>query len=116
MQKCLACGGTYEPMQADGTEYYHVCALLSARELQTAIDAGLVRLPRADAARVQAAKDADKANPVAAGELPRELLALHAIAIERPNKRDENTAPGSDTKAIGRVIKAEGAGVESVTR
>lgn len=23
--QCLACGGVYRPLQADGTEYYHVC-------------------------------------------------------------------------------------------
>lgn len=29
MQKCNACGGTYEPIQRDGSEYYHVCPPLS---------------------------------------------------------------------------------------
>lgn len=28
MMRCNSCGGTYQPIQADGTEYYHSCPLL----------------------------------------------------------------------------------------
>jgi hypothetical protein len=48
--KCLSCGGIYAPLQADGSEYYHVCPPLSAVELAAAVKAGVVTLPAGETA------------------------------------------------------------------
>lgn len=87
MVECNACHGQYEPIQADGTQYFHRCPPLSAHELEAAVTAGKVTLP--------------------AGETTDDAVALRSY--ERANLRDENlrATRGKDAKAM----KAEGAGV-----
>ena len=87
MLKCQSCGATYERIQRDGTEYFHACAPLSRGELQAAVDAGHVKLPKGETV-----DDAHARRP-----------------YERPNKRDENLK-ATRGKGAGE-IKAEGAGV-----
>lgn len=92
MLKCNACGGTYEPLQADGLQYFHVCPPLSRAELVAAVDAGKVQLP--------------------AGETVDD--ALRRRTYERGNKRDENLKSTAERDAG--TVKAEGAGVVDVPR
>ena len=87
MRQCLSCGGIYEPVQADGLEYYHRCPPLSAAELEAAVKDGRVELPD--------------------GETPD--IAVRRRTYERVNARDENR-PSIRPKDPD-AIKAEGAGV-----
>lgn len=91
MVKCNSCGGTYEPVLADGMQYFHACPPLSAPELQAAVDAGDVELPK--------------------GETVDDAIARRTY--ERANKRDENVVPGADPTEDA-PIKAEGDGVVDV--
>ena len=114
MQACRTCGGTYEPTMPDGTEYYHACPPLAAHEIAAGLEDGSIRLSRADAARVQAARDEDVKNPVPDDQPTREQIAFAALTVERPNRRDENiqrVTVGDDRPAR---IKAPGAGVTEV--
>lgn len=84
MVRCNTCGGRYEPLQADGTKYFHACPPLSEAELTAAIAAGKVVLP--------------------VGQKVGDLLST--TTYERAGKRDENvpsTAAGDSgkLKAIG---------------
>lgn len=90
MVECQACGGQYEPIQADGLQYFHRCAPLSAVELQAAVDAGKVSLPKGETAE----------------------QAVTRRVYERANLRDENL-PSTSTADAG-TIKAEGAGTLEV--
>jgi hypothetical protein len=116
MVECLTCGGRYEPLLPDGLQYFHACPPLAVHEIEAGLDAGTIILSRADAARLQAAKDADAANAVAAGEPTREDLTLATFVIERPEKRDENVRPGAADKRPEDRIKAAGRGVVAVAR
>lgn len=87
MVKCQSCGGTYEPIQADGTQYFHRCAPLSAPQLQAAVDAGAVTLPKGETVD----------------------QAITRRVYERANLRDENL-PSTREKDAGKA-KAAGAGV-----
>lgn len=91
MVKCQSCGGTYEPVLTDGLLYYHACPPLSAVELQAAVDAGAVKLPK--------------------GETVDDAIVLRTY--ERANKRDENVVAGSDPDKET-PIKAEGDGAVEV--
>lgn len=84
---CQRCGGSYEPIQSDGTQYFHRCPPLSAPELQTAVDKGLVQLPK--------------------GETVDDAIGRRVY--ERANLRDENL-PSTKAADTGKV-KAAGAGV-----
>jgi len=86
MLKCQSCGATYEPIQRDGSQYFHACAPLSRSELKAAVAAGKIKLPK--------------------GETVDDAHARRTY--ERPNKRDENLKA---TRGKGATeIKAEGAG------
>lgn len=91
MVKCQSCGGIYEPVLSDGMQYFHACPPLSAPELQAAVDAGAVTLPK--------------------GETVEEAVLLRTY--ERANKRDENVVAGSDPDKDA-PIKAEGDGAVEV--
>lgn len=90
MVQCQSCGGTYEPIQADGMEYYHRCPPLSAAELQQAVDDGRVELPKGESVED----------------------AVLRRTYERANLRDENR-PSTRPKNPD-AIKAEGAGVVEI--
>lgn len=84
--KCNSCGGTYAPLQPDGSEYYHACAPLSAPEIDAAVKAGKLQLPT--------------------GMTPDQAATL--LTIERPNRRDENVI--STRASDSGTMKANGAG------
>lgn len=109
MQQCQACGGTYNSLQPDGTEYYHACPPLSSAEILSLIGQGLLVL-RNDMAATFAAAEAADAAAVAAGQPATHVSAfLVTLTIERPNKRDENLAPPSADLPPGAIV-SEGAG------
>lgn len=87
MTKCKTCGGTYQPIQADGTQYFHRCPPLSVAELDAAVQSGKVTLP--------------------AKETVADAIMLRTY--ERNNVRDENL-PGVRPTDTGKM-KAPGAGV-----
>ena len=90
MVECQSCGGRYEPIQADGMEYYHRCPPLSAADLEQAVKDGRVELPE--------------------GETVDEAIVRRVY--ERANARDENR-PSTAPRTPGE-IKAEGAGVVEI--
>lgn len=114
MVKCLSCGGTYEPIQADGTTYFHACPPLAVHEIRRGLGDGTVQLPRATLQRLRAAENSDAQAPPPAGELSQVDQVLGALVIERPERRDENVVPTSDRERSGRRMKAEGRGIEDV--
>lgn len=111
MVECLSCGGRYEPMQSDGTQYFHACPPLAVHELRAALDDGTLELSLADAERLDAAEAADVAGPPPDNEASHVDAVLRSIIVERRNKRDENIRVGPATKDGAARIKAEGAGV-----
>lgn len=114
MNRCLSCGGTYDPISADGVPYFHVCPPITAVraerngkpvlvELAALRDSDVVNVQR-DGAIVSVAIKAIQADDLRLGDTP----------IERPNKRDERPAR---TFVDGEPVvgpKEEGAGVEAV--
>lgn len=87
MVECQSCGGRYDPIQADGMEYYHRCPPLSAAELDAAVTDGRVKLPDGETAED----------------------AVQRRTYERANLRDENKPSTASRDAD--AIKAEGDGV-----
>lgn len=88
--QCRACGGVYEPEQAGGMLYFHVCPPLSLAELESAVETSAVVLP--------------------ADETPE--IAHSRRFYQRADRRDENVS--TDRDAREGAIKAEGAGVIEV--
>lgn len=86
MVQCISCRGAYEPIQPDGTRYFHVCPPLSVVELDAAVKGGKVKLP--------------------AGETPDDAIIRRVY--ERLNKRDENVP--STAEPDKNKIKAAGLG------
>jgi hypothetical protein len=86
MTQCKSCGGTYTPVQADGTQYFHRCPPLSLPELTAAVAGGKVTLPN--------------------GETPD--MAVVRRSYDRNAVRDENL-PGTRPTDAGK-LKAAGAG------
>lgn len=114
MKQCGTCGATYEPLQADGANYFHACAPLSVQEIARGVKDGTVVLSPEQARQLDAAQTADKADPVADGERSRALGYLEQLVIERPSKRDENVAgPPRDEKSP-QPIKSAGKGSRTV--
>jgi hypothetical protein len=121
--RCQTCGGEYDSILADGSQYFHACPPLSAAELRAAVKAGTVTLSKRQQRALDAAIDSD------AG-LALKLQPAHAvdaffesITVPRPNARDENIdlakveaaldargvrKPGTTAEA---VMKSPGAGV-----
>jgi len=91
MLKCNACGGTYQALQADGAQYFHVCPPLSAPELAAAVAGGKTVLP--------------------GGETADQAVARRTY--ERANKRDETVIP-SPTRDKAGTLKTAGAGTTTV--
>lgn len=87
MVQCQSCGGTYSPVLADGTQYFHRCPPLSAVELAVAVLKGKVTLP--------------------IGETVDDAISRRIY--ERNQVRDENL-PSTKTTDAGKM-KAAGAGV-----
>lgn len=113
MVKCNSCGGSYEPILADKTQYFHACPPLSGAELRDQLAKKTVQLSPAQQATIDAATTLDQRNPMPAGERTRVDAALDLLVVERPNKRDENVA-GAGAPGQPAPIKAAGAGVTKV--
>jgi hypothetical protein len=92
MVKCNACGGTYEPLQDDGLQYFHACPPLSAPELAAKVAAGKIVLPGGETAD----------------------QAVQRRMYERANKRDENLK-STDPKDAG-SLKAAGDGTAGAVK
>ena len=90
MLKCQTCDGVYRETTSDGLTYYHRCPPLSAVELQAAVDAGLVQLPKDETA----------------------ATAVTLRTYERASLRDENVKGGKGTDAND--VKRAGMGVLEV--
>lgn len=112
MKQCKTCGGTYLPIQDDGTEYYHACPPLSLRELEDHIAAGTVKLTPAQELQLAAAQKARAAGPLAVDAPDPVGLFLMTVPVARPNARNENIRITPDGKT---AIVSEGAGAVDVT-
>ncbi|MCA1834340.1 MAG: hypothetical protein LC750_16720 [Actinobacteria bacterium] len=113
MLKCNVCGGTYEPVLADGSQYFHACAPLSVVELRDALEKKTVSLRPAQQAQLDAATADDQKTPVAADQLSRVDRVLASLVVERPNKRDENIA-GAGAPGQPAPVKRETLGTTKV--
>lgn len=113
MQKCNTCAGEYEPIQTDGTQYFHACPPLSRWEIEAQLEQRTIALPARDAKRLEDATRLDAETPVARGEPTRRERVLESLVVERPNKRDENVT-GPATKDRAAPIRADGAGVTKI--
>lgn len=91
MLQCTACGGKYNPTNADGTAYFHACPPLSAGELQAAVTAGKVVLPGGETA----------------------AIAVQQRRYERLQARNENIVPAADPKQPA-TMKANGKGAVDI--
>jgi len=109
MLKCNTCGGTYEPIQRDGSQYFHACPPLSVAELKTGLQTKTVSLPADAQARVDAAGKLTDATDTPAAAAARVDAVLAALTVERPNKRDENIV-GAGIDGAAATPKAAGAG------
>jgi hypothetical protein len=96
--RCNVCQGEYVDILPDGLRYFHTCPPLSAPELAAALVAERVTLSAREQFRLDAARVADAARPVPAGEPTREAQFMASLAVPRPGARDENVDP---TKARG---------------
>lgn len=112
--KCQSCGGTYEPICADGVQYFHACPPLSVPELLDHLEAGTLSLSVVNRARLKKAQEADALGPPADNRPSNVAAFLSTLTIERPNRRDENIAKGA-TKDEPAQVKSEGAGVTEVS-
>lgn len=102
MVRCNSCGGTYEPTQADGTKYFHVCPAISVAELNAAVLGLKVTLPIGETA----------------------AIAVTRRTYERTQKRDERPSGMLDAQkqpipiSVGKgvtdlgVVSADGAPVK----
>jgi antitoxin (DNA-binding transcriptional repressor) of toxin-antitoxin stability system len=94
MVKCLSCGGTYEPIGADGLRYYHACPPVTRRHVVRAgapLDVPLDEVQPTDTVTVLRA-----GAPVAVlvSALTKDDTIVGDTQAPRPNARDENIAPG----------------------
>jgi hypothetical protein len=112
MLKCIACGGVYRPVQADGSRYFHVCSPPSRDDVAAAIREGRIGYP-------PGTKQSDFVLKVVTSDeimvSPERLAADHWLThhhLRRHNHRDENVV---DVGADGvETIASEGAGVTEV--
>jgi len=115
MVKCNTCGGIYDPVMADGMQYFHACPPLALHEVKRGVAEGTVQLTRLELLRLREAQDADVADPPAEGEVSREDEVLRSFVVERQNRRDENVTGEIDPESKRSRIRAEGAGTSPVT-
>jgi hypothetical protein len=112
MVTCNACGGRYEPVQADGTQYFHACPPLSVHELRDGVDAGTVVLSDVDQKRLASARKLDATNPPDNNHATAEAIFFASLTVPRPGARDENLV--STREKDKGAMKAAGAGVAPV--
>lgn len=112
--RCKACGGVYEPIQSDGTEYYHVCppiTLVAAQRDGKALYVPLPELRETDSVRVQRG---DSRVTVTVAALEPGDRRLGDTTIERSDKRDERPVERFRNGQMVAEPTAVGAGVETV--
>lgn len=110
MVRCNVCGGTYEPIQRDGSQYFHACPPLSEAEIRDGLTKKTLQLPAADQKRLDDAGKLIDANDTPQNAQARVDAVVRSLTIERPNKRDENVA-GVGAPGQPAPQKAPGAGV-----
>lgn len=98
MLKCNSCGATYEPLLADGLQYFHRCPPLSAAELAKAVADGRVVLPVDPVTKAPETVD----------------VALSRRLYDRANLRDENVTGPAPAPDKPTPIKAIGKGVQDL--
>lgn len=113
--KCNSCGGTYDPILVDGSQYFHACPPLSPAELQTLIDAGKSPLTADQQHALDTARALDVSSPPAPGNPKRADLMAAIFAVPRPDARDENLVAGG-ARGSAPTIKAEGKGTTGTAR
>lgn len=110
-QECVGCGGIYQPIQGDGSTYFHVCppaivvtlAALDGSEHERALEqlAGVELVP-------------DRATydrRILEGALPAQLaIEKSRRQAARAGHRDENTLRREGERGEIRVLRSEGAG------
>ena len=128
MVKCLSCGAIYEPLLADGLQYFHACPPFAAHELRKAMTDGTVRLNAEQQAAVAAATQRDQDNPPKPDTPSQVDQVLASFVVRRPGHRDENIDPDKAKaardddgqlkrgKTAADVMKAAGAGVVELVR
>lgn len=128
MVKCLSCGAIYEPVLADGLQYFHACPPFAAHELQKAVKDGIVRLTAAQQAALDAAAQRDTDNPPKPDTPSQVDQVLASFVVRRPGHRDENIDPDKAKaardddgqlkrgKTEADVMKSPGAGVVELVR
>lgn len=80
--ECLTCHGTYEPVTADGNQYFHVCPPLSVAELGKAVAEQRVTLPPGES-----------------------LEDAHGRRVyERAEKRDERAVQRTDDSRTPQIV------------
>jgi hypothetical protein len=87
--KCKSCGGVYEPIGADGTQYFHACAPVHRAKVK-----------RADGSIIL----------VDLGDVRVDDERLDDVLEERADKRDENVVPVEGKPG---TIKLAGKGTEA---
>ncbi|HKV99982.1 MAG TPA: hypothetical protein VJN96_09160 [Vicinamibacterales bacterium] len=91
--KCLSCGGTYKPVQTDGTWYFHACPPLGGSELRAAIAAGASPLTQLQAETLAAIDAGTWAPTFGVPGAQQGDAYLATLGIRRANARDENLDP-----------------------
>ena len=112
MLKCIACGGTYHPVQADGVRYFHVCPPPTRDQVAAAIKAGQIGYPPGTTSADFVAAAATSDEPTVSVE---KLAADHWLThhpLRRANHRDEHVV--AVDKDGHETIAADGAGVTEV--
>lgn len=113
MVKCNSCGGRYESVLTDGSQYFHSCPPLTPVEIRDHLVKGTIRLRPIDQALLDSAAAEDAKRPLPAGEPTRADQVLATIVVERPNKRDENVL-GAGEPGKPAPVRAEGAGITKI--
>lgn len=93
MQKCNACGGTYEPVSADGVPYFHVCPPSSVADVRAAIKAGHSPLTPGQTKQLAAFDAIPPPHPTPPDYVPPGDVYLQSINVARPQARNENIDP-----------------------
>lgn len=109
MVRCNVCGGTYEPMGADGLRYFHACAPATRRRVTRAGVPMDVPLPQVLPTDTVTVLRAGAPVPVLVSAIAKDDVITGDTTVARAGARDENVQQIDLTKPG--VAKADGAGV-----
>jgi hypothetical protein len=93
VKQCNTCGGTYVDVLPDGTRYFHACPPLAKWEIDQLIAAGQSPLTKAQQQQLATLQAIPAPLVVPQNYIAPADAYLGTIAVERPNKRDENVDP-----------------------